>query len=53
MKAKDFLLKNLENDAKLYTGHVNSNAINSIADAWMNDESNSEHRFEVIKRFFP
>ena len=53
MKAKDFLLKNLENDATIYTGYINREAISSIADAWMNDESNSEHRFEVIRKFFP
>lgn len=53
MNAKEYLLKQLEKEQKDYIGYTNMEVINFNADAWMNDDDNSKHRFEIIKKFFP
>lgn len=53
MKAKNFLKNRLREDFSLYFGVKNELIIESIATAWMDDDNNSKHRFNDIKRFLP
>jgi len=48
--AIDFLKSKLKDDMQLI-GKIDDNEIERVADAWMNDQTNSHHRFEVIKAF--
>ena len=51
-KVGDFLLQNIVRETTRYWGNPDSQWTNYIADAWMNDQSNSRWRYELIKDFF-
>ena len=51
-KVRDFLVQNLIREDDLYFGNSDVQWINYVADAWMNDQSNSKWRYEIIKEFF-
>lgn len=52
-EAKLFLLNNIKKDIKEAIGVINEKEIKNVADAWMNDESNSKHRFKIIEKYLP
>lgn len=49
MNARDYLYKNIYADDEKYFGNKDVTFLNSVVDAWMNDESNSKHRYDTIK----
>ena len=49
MKAKEFLSDNLRKESVGYFGHDDPRWLSDVCDAWMNDESNSKHRFDAIR----
>lgn len=51
-KVGDFLLQNIVRETTRYWGNPDSQWTNYVADAWMNDQSNSRWRYELIKDFF-
>lgn len=51
-KAKEFLKEKMREDNKLI-GPIDESVLEKIAQAWMNDKSNSKHRFDVIKEELP
>lgn len=52
-EVNDFLVKNLKKDEDIFFGNSSDlNWIKYVSDAWMNDQSNSSWRFELIKEFF-
>ncbi|SCY89887.1 SAM-dependent methyltransferase [Desulfoluna spongiiphila] len=51
MKAKDYLIAKLSDENFDLFGIRDPDVIDSVADAWMNDKGNSEHRFDTIKKF--
>ena len=48
---KKFLILNLSRESKLYYGVNDTQWIDCVANAWMNDKSNSAWRYESIKDF--
>jgi len=53
MTAYEYLKTNLEKEFKRYYGVEDEDFINGVAEAWMDDRHNSEHRFEIIRRYLP
>lgn len=53
MDSRDYLRSNLTREFGQYYGIDDENYIDCVADAWMNDKDNSEHRFEVIRKHLP
>ena len=51
-EVRDFLVWNIVREYNLYFGNSDMRCINYVADAWMNDRSNSKWRYELIKEFF-
>jgi len=52
-EAKKILIKHMQEDNAKMIGKINKDRIERVADAWMNDKSNSKHRFDVINDYFP
>jgi len=50
-KVRNFLVQNLIREDDLYWGVSDLQWIECVADAWMNDQSNSRWRYELIKEF--
>lgn len=48
MKARDFLYQNLKAEFEGYFGS-NEKWLSEVCDAWMNDESNSKHRYDTMR----
>ena len=48
MNAKDFLKKNIYAESDNYFGNHDETRLNSVVDAWMNDETNSKHRYDTM-----
>jgi ubiquinone/menaquinone biosynthesis C-methylase UbiE len=53
MKANEFLQKYLREEAQYCFGRGNEESIIETSRAWMNDISNSKHRFDTISEFLP
>lgn len=51
-RVRDFLIRNLIRENNLYYGNSDLRWIDYVADAWMNDQSNSKWRYELIREFF-
>jgi len=49
MIARDFLYKNLRAENEEYFGNNDEKWLHYVSDAWMNDESNSKHRFDTMR----
>jgi SAM-dependent methyltransferase len=49
MTAREYLYNNLKSELQNYFGHSDEEYFSAVCDAWMSDESNSEHRFETMK----
>lgn len=49
MTAREFLYKNLKTENEEYFGNTDENYLSYVCDAWMNDTSNSAHRFDAMK----
>jgi 2-polyprenyl-3-methyl-5-hydroxy-6-metoxy-1,4-benzoquinol methylase len=49
MNARDFLYKHIYTDDDNYFGNKDIKFLNSVVEAWMNDESNSKHRYDTMK----
>ena len=50
-KARDFLTENLISEYKIYFGNPGLQWIDYVVDAWMDDQSNSKWRYELINDF--
>ncbi len=48
---RDFLLDNLSQEFKYYYGVVDKKYLNDVTNAWMNDESNSKRRYDLIEKY--
>lgn len=53
LTAKSYLEANLKRDANNQFGVDNDIWLKGVVDAWMDDKSNSKHRFDIIKTFLP
>jgi len=51
-KVRKFLVQNLIREYSFYWGISDFRWIDHVADAWINDQSNSRWRYELIKKFF-
>lgn len=49
MTAKEFLYKNLKAQNEKYFGNNDEGWLSYVCDAWMNDEWNSEHRYDTMR----
>ena len=49
MNAKKFLYKHLINESERYFGNTNEKWLSHVCEAWMNDESNSKHRYDAMR----
>lgn len=50
-KVRDFLAENLIHEYKTYFGNPGLQFINYVVDAWLDDQSNSKWRYELINDF--
>jgi len=51
MTAREFLYKNLKAESEEYFGNNDGKWLSYVCDAWMNDESNSKHRYDTMRSF--
>ena len=51
MTAREFLYRNFKNENEKYFGNTDENYLSCVCNAWMNDESNSAHRYDTMKLF--
>ncbi len=51
--AYEFLFAHLESESKTYFGVSDKKEIEKTAKAWMNDKTNSSHRYQIIESYFP
>jgi ubiquinone/menaquinone biosynthesis C-methylase UbiE len=51
-KARMFLIKNMRKDVQSI-GSYSDNDLEEIANAWMDDNNNSKHRFDIIEQYLP
>ena len=49
MNARKFLYKHLLNESERYFGNTNEKWLSHVCEAWMNDESNSKHRYDAMR----
>jgi len=49
MMAIEFLYKNLKAENEDYFGNSDEKWLSHVCDAWMNDESNSKHRYDTMR----
>jgi ubiquinone/menaquinone biosynthesis C-methylase UbiE len=53
LSAREYLYENLKKDHERMIGPIDEAVLNKTVDAWMNDHSNSAHRFHAINKYFP
>jgi ubiquinone/menaquinone biosynthesis C-methylase UbiE len=51
MKVRDFLYHNFKAENEQYFGNDDEKWLSDVCDAWMNDESNSKHRYDTMRSF--
>jgi len=49
MKAREFLYNNLKDEASCYFGNTDEKWLSRTCNAWMDDELNSKHHYELMK----
>ena len=51
--AREFLRRNIIDEQTRFFGMKRAEVIDRVVNSWMNDESNSKHRFDYIETFAP
>ena len=49
---REYLTKHVSQDTYRYYGYDDQDGIESVVNAWLNDETNSENRYQVMYNFF-